>query len=92
MKTHTLVFTALAAASAIAVAASPAPNVHPVRLGQVVAHMESTYQAKVIAIEFDDSGDKAPHYHVDMRFPQSGLARLDVEASTREISAHEAGH
>ena len=91
MKIHTLVFTAVAAASAVAFAATPAPDLHPLRLGEMVAHMESTYHGKVTAIQFDASGDKRPHYHVDIRFPQSGLARLDVDAASREISAHDVG-
>jgi uncharacterized membrane protein YkoI len=43
---------------------------------------------RVTAIQFDASVDKRPHYHVDLRFPQSGIATLDVDAVTREISAH----
>lgn len=91
MKTHTLVLTALAAASAFAVAASPVPNLHPLRLGEMVTHIESTYHGKVMAIAFDASGDKRPHYHVDIRLPQSGVTRLDVDAASRAISAHDVG-
>jgi uncharacterized membrane protein YkoI len=90
MKMHTLLFTALAAASASAAAASPAPEPRLVALGAMVAHLESTYKGKVTAIQLDAAGDKPAHYHVDIRFPQSGLARIDVDAVTRDISAHEA--
>lgn len=94
MKTHTLIFAAIAAVSAAAVpvaafATGPASNAGSLSLGEMLAHMESAYAAKVTAIQFDASGDKRPHYHVDLRFPQSGIARLDVDAMTREISAHQ---
>jgi uncharacterized membrane protein YkoI len=94
MKTCTLIFTAIAALSATvvpvaAIAAEPPLNAGSRSLAETVAHMESTYQGEVTAIQFDASGDKRPHYHVDLRFPQSGIARLDVDAVTHEISAHQ---
>ena len=94
MKIYTLIFAAIAAISAAAVpvatfAAGRTSNAGSLSLGEMVAHMESAYQGEVTAIQFDASGDKRPHYHVDIRFPQSGLARLDVDAVTREISAHQ---
>jgi uncharacterized membrane protein YkoI len=49
--------------------------------------MESRYQGEVIAIALDDSGDKAAHYHVDLRYPGTGIAKLDVDAGTLEIGA-----
>jgi uncharacterized membrane protein YkoI len=90
MKMHILMFTAIAAVSAAAVAAGPASSSRPLRLGEMVTHMESAYHGEVTAIQFDASGDKRAHYHVDIRFPRSALARLDVDAVTREISAHQA--
>jgi uncharacterized membrane protein YkoI len=52
--------------------------------------MESRYPGKVAAIELDASGDKAAHYHVDMRFPKGGLEKLDVDAATLRIASREA--
>ncbi len=80
---------ALFALSPIAFAANPWSNGQKVDLGRVVAQMESRYPAKVVAIEFDASGDKAPHYHVDMRFTENGVAKLDVDAATLEVAARE---
>ena len=51
--------------------------------------LEARFPGKVVAIALDDSGDKAAHYHVDMRFPESGLARVDVDAANLEISGRE---
>lgn len=91
MKMHTLVFTALTAVSAAAVAADPTLNAPQLRLAEMVKYMESTYHGEVTAIELDTAGDKRPHYHVDIRYPQSGLARLDVDAVTRELYSHDTG-
>ena len=91
MKMQTLVFAALAAVAAPAFAASPAPDARPLRLAEVVTYMEATCGGEVTAIQLDASGDKSPHYHVDMRYPESGLARVDVDAVTREIFAHDTG-
>ncbi|HEX8013221.1 MAG TPA: hypothetical protein VF814_20225 [Casimicrobiaceae bacterium] len=91
MKMHTLLFTALAAFSATAAAAGPASDPRPLRLAEMVAHMESNYGGEVTAIQFDASGDKRPHYHVDLWYPQFGLVRYDVDAVSRGISAHDTG-
>ena len=89
MKIRTLALTAIAvfSASPFAMASSPAGD--PVKLAQVVTHMESRYPGEVVAIQFDGSGDKRAHYHVDMRFPEGGLAILDVDAMTLAISSRE---
>jgi uncharacterized membrane protein YkoI len=89
MKLQTLLFTALAAISANAVAAGAASDSRPFRLADMVAHMESTYYGEVTAIQFDGSGDKRPHYHVDLWYPQLGLVKFDVDAVSREIVVHE---
>ena len=86
---HTLVFTALAAISASAAAESTAPR--PLRLAEMVAYLESNNAGEVVGIELDGSGDKRPHYHVDLWYPQLGLARYDVDAVTGDISAHDTG-
>lgn len=91
MKMPALVFTALAAASAAVLAAGPTSNARSLRLAEMVKYMESTYHGEVTAIELDAAGDKRPHYHVDIRYPQSGLAKLDVDAVSGEIFAHDTG-
>jgi uncharacterized membrane protein YkoI len=88
---HTLVFTALAAISATAATAESTPDPRPLRLAEMVAYMESNYGGEVTAIQFDASGDKRPHYHVDLWYPQLGVARLDVDAATRDLLAHDTG-
>jgi hypothetical protein len=55
----------------------------------MVAHLETTYPGEVIAIELDNSGDKPAHYHVDMRFPEAGIARVDVDATTFELASRD---
>ena len=89
MKIRTLTLTALALSTvtAAAVAAASSPAGRAPGLGEAVARLESRYPGKVVAIELDAAGDKAAHYHVDMRFPASGLARLDVDAATLDIAS-----
>ena len=89
MKLHALASTAIALSSAATIAAASAPAGDPLKLGAVVAHMESRYPVEVVAIQFDGSGDKRAHYHVDMRFPESGLATLDVDAVTLAIASRD---
>jgi uncharacterized membrane protein YkoI len=72
--------------SAGAVAAN-VPSAGALTLRQMVAHMESQYQGEVVAIALDAGGDKAAHYHVDMRYPTAGMAKLDVDATTLEIAS-----
>jgi uncharacterized membrane protein YkoI len=91
MKIRTLLFTALAAASASAVAAGTGSDTSLNGMTDVVRHMESTYGGEVTSIQLDTSGDKRPHYHVDLRYAQGGVAKIDVDAVTREIFAHETG-
>jgi uncharacterized membrane protein YkoI len=88
---HTRMLTvALLALSSSAFAANSRPTGRPLELVDVVASTESRYPAKVVAIQLDASGDKAAHYHVDLRFPGDGVAKLDVNAATLEVTAREA--
>ncbi|MEO8508199.1 MAG: hypothetical protein ABI593_11265, partial [Betaproteobacteria bacterium] len=89
MKIRSFAFTLMALSSATAFAATSSPIGHTLGLGETVARLETRYPGSVVAIEFDGSGDKAAHYHVDMLFPTSGLARLDVDAVTLEIASRE---
>jgi uncharacterized membrane protein YkoI len=75
----------LVLSSAGVLAAAAAASSPPYGLSETVQAMESRYPGKVVAIELDAADDKAAHYHVDMRFPGSGLARLDVDAATLAI-------
>ena len=87
MTLRTLLFT-LAAAGTTAAAASTSAG--PVAgLGETVTLLEARYPGKVVAIALDNAGDRPAHYHVDMRFPASGLARLDVDAATFEVASRE---
>lgn len=87
MALRTLLFT-LAAAGTTAAAASTVAG--PVAgLGETVALLEARYPGKVVAIALDDAGDRPAHYHVDLRFPASGMARLDVDAATFEVASRE---
>lgn len=82
------------AASAASFASAPSmPPAHPIvhGLGGTVAVLEARYPGKVVAIELDAAGDKPAHYHVDMSFPASGLARIDVDARTLGIASRETG-
>ena len=88
MKTATLASLLLLASTSALAAASPAGS-RPLALDEAVATLEAHYQGKVVAIALDDAGDKPAHYHVDMRFPESGLARVDVDAATLEIAARD---
>ena len=89
MKLRHIALTAVALSSAVAFATAPSTVVRPLPLAEMVAHLESQYPGKVVAIQFDASGDKRPHYHVDMRFPASGLATVDVDAVTLAIASRE---
>ena len=91
MKIHTLLFTALAAVSATAVAAGTTSGPGPLRLAEIVKYMESRYGGQVTAIEFDASGDKRPHYHVELWYPEAGPTQIDVDAVSRQIVVHDTG-
>jgi uncharacterized membrane protein YkoI len=77
------------ASAALLSAAASASNV-PYGLADTVKAMEQRYPGKVVAIELDAAGDNPAHYHVDLRFPASGLARLDVDAETLAIAGRDA--
>ncbi len=89
MKIHTLALTAIALSSAIAWAAPTPPAGRTLGLTETVARLESRYPGKVVAIELDDSGDKAAHYHVNMRFAEGGQTQLDVDAVTLDVALRE---
>ena len=44
-------------------------------------------QAPATRVASPAAGDKPAHYHVDMRFPDSGLARVEVDATTLELAS-----
>jgi uncharacterized membrane protein YkoI len=75
----------LGSVAAFAADTSPARQALPLR--DVVPYLEAHYRGEVIAIALDASGDKAAHYHVDMRYPETGTAKLDVDAATLQIVA-----
>ncbi len=75
------------AAAFAADASTAAAPVVPLR--GAVAFMESRYHGEVVAAALDASGDKATHYHVDMRYPDSGIARLELDARTLDIASRE---
>lgn len=87
MKIRALALSAVALSSAAALAMTQTPADRPLKLAEVVAQMESRYPGEVVAIQLDTSGDKRAHYHVDMRFPESGLAVVDVDAATLAIAS-----
>jgi len=81
----------VAAVSSNAVLATTGPEAAPpLRLAAVVAAMESRYGGEVVAIEYDNAGDKRAHYHVEMRFPDTTPARVDVDAETLALASHSA--
>jgi uncharacterized membrane protein YkoI len=80
-----LAFTAIALSAVAAYATGPSSPTSSSTLARTVAHLESRYEGEVVAIQLDASGDKSPHYHVDMQFPESGIARVDVDAATLAI-------
>jgi uncharacterized membrane protein YkoI len=89
MKIRTVALSAIALSAAAAFAMTSPSAERPLKLAEMVAHMESHYPGEVVAIAFDASGDKRAHYHVDMRFPTSGLASVDVDAVTRAIASRD---
>ena len=89
MKIRTLALTAIALSAATTFAMASPSEGQPLKLAEVVAHMESRYPGEVVAIQFDGSGDKRAHYHVDMRFPESGLASLDIDAVTLAMASRD---
>ena len=84
MALRSLLFTLAAVGTTAAAATGPVAD-----LGETVALLEARYPGKVVAIALDDAGDRAAHYHVDMSFPASGMARLDVDAATFAVEARE---
>ena len=89
MKLSTFAMTLTVMWSAGAFAADVSPTTRPAPLWDLVPYLESHYQGEVVAIALDASGDKAAHFHVDMRYPDAGMAKLDVDATTLEISGRD---
>jgi uncharacterized membrane protein YkoI len=73
----------------LASAGTAAASASNYRLADTVRAMEARYPGTVEMIELDDAGDRPAHYHVDMRFPQSGIARLDVDAATLAVASRD---
>jgi uncharacterized membrane protein YkoI len=73
--------------SAGALAADAPPATQLVSMRNIVPYLESRYQGEVVAIAFDDSGDKPAHYHVDLRYAETGISKIDVDARTLRIAA-----
>lgn len=76
----------LAFLATFAAGAHAAPNP---TLADAVRTLEARYPGEVTAIELDAAGDRPAHFHVDMRFPASGTARLDVDAATLAVASRE---
>lgn len=76
-------------ASTVALTSAAAASTPEYGIAETVRAMEARYPGKVAAIELDADGDVPAHYHVDMRFPESGMARLNVDASTLAIASRE---
>ncbi len=85
MNLRKMAFCALLVASAGSAAASASTY----RIADTVRALEARYPGTVEMIELDDAGDRPAHYHVDMRFPQSGVARLDVDAATLAVASRD---
>lgn len=81
LRSHCLIFGALFAAPAFALANSP------MNLGEAVAFMQSQYPGQIVAAELDSTGDKPAHYHVDVRFAHGAIAKLEVDAVSRRIAS-----
>ena len=83
-----LMFAAVSSNTVLAATAPAAAS--PLKLAVVVAAVESRYGGEVVAIEYDNAGDKRAHYHVEMRFPGTTPARVDVDAETLALASHSA--
>ena len=76
------------AAFVFAIGAQPSSAAPPLTLRDLLPVLESRYAAEVVAIALDESGDKAPHYHVELRYPGASIATVDIDAATLAASAH----
>ncbi len=91
MHTRRLIAALLALASTAAIAAGSLATSPGSGLADVVSRLEAAYGGEVVAAQLDADGDKPAHYHVDMRYPASGTARLDVDAATMSLDARRVG-
>jgi uncharacterized membrane protein YkoI len=89
MKIRTFALTALALSAVAGFALASSTTGRPLKLAEVVAQLESRYPGEVVAIEYDGSGDKRAHYHVDMSFPADGVVSVDVDALTLVIASRD---
>jgi uncharacterized membrane protein YkoI len=90
MKVSALAAASIAAWSAGAIAAEVSSVTQPVPVRDTVAYVEALYRGEVVAIELDAAGDKAAHYHVDLRYPGSVVAPLEVDATSLEAQVRHA--
>ena len=90
MNFRAFVLIVAAVSSNVVLAATAPAAASPLGLAAVVAAMESRYGGEVVAIVYDNAGDKRAHYHVEMRFPDTTPARVDVDAETLAFASHSA--
>jgi uncharacterized membrane protein YkoI len=80
---------ALAIAAAFATTSAFAAGPHAIRglldLPGAVDTVIQAYPGRVIAAQLDASGGESTHYHVDVLLPNGKVAKLDVDARTRQI-------
>jgi len=72
---RTLAASALIAAAPMFAAAAPAMSLH-----EAVAYTQSKFPGEVLIVKYDHSRAENPHYHIDMRFANGAVARLDLDA------------
>ncbi len=91
MKRNLLLLAAIAAGLGTVIGAGAVQMTRDLTQEEMAAHIESTYRGKVTAIQRDSSGDGRVHYHMLLQLPTGWLARMDVDAATRKVTAHESG-
>lgn len=55
-------------------------------LAEVTTLVAANVPGEVTAVEFDATHGVAPHYDVDVRLPQRQVARLKIDATSRQIA------
>ncbi len=92
MKTHRVMFAAIVAVSTSAFSAGPAQSPAPLRVADIVAHMESNFRgAEVTAIQLDASDNKPAHYHVQFRYPENRFVSFDGDQAVARSSVWSTG-
>lgn len=89
MKIRSMLFVAIALSVVSGAVAASTAGDRPYQLSEVVARLEAQFPGEVAAIEYDASGDKRPHYHVDMRFAANEVVSVDVDAQTLAIASRD---